>query len=93
MGKRELAQIIAAQEWHDPTKWVSKKNKREDPEVHTADDKKRKTNVVDSVKKVRKSTETTRKTNTSSSANEKTRDKKEESQYLINLQLIIPTKL
>ena len=77
MGKRELAQIIAAQEWHDPTKWVSKKNKREDPEVHTgADDKKR--NVP--VKKVRKSTETTRKKNTSS-ANEKTKtkDKKEES--------------
>ena len=77
MGKRELAQIIAAQEWHDPTKWGSKKNKREDPEVHTgADDKKR--NVP--VKKVRKSTETTRKKNTSS-ANEKTKtkDKKEES--------------
>ena len=77
MGKRELAQIIAAQEWHDPTKWVSKKNKREDPEVHTgADDKKR--NVP--VKKVRKSTETTRKKNTSSAKQKtKTKDKKEES--------------
>ena len=67
MGKRELAQIIAAQEWHDPTKWVSKKNKREE---NAADEKKtRKTNVSSgSVKKVRKSTETTRKTNTSSSS-------------------------
>jgi hypothetical protein len=36
MGKRELAQIIAAQEWHDPTKWVSKKNKREE---NAADEK------------------------------------------------------
>lgn len=79
MGKRELAQIIAAQEWHDPTKWVSKKNKREDPEVHTADDKKRKTNVLDSVKKVRKSTETRTKNTSSAKQTAKTKDKKEES--------------
>ena len=76
MGKRELAQIIAAQEWHDPTKWVSKKNKREE-EVHTADEKKRKTNVLDSVKKVRKSTETRTK-KTSAKQKQKTKNKNEE---------------
>ena len=76
MGKRELAQIIAAQEWHDPTKWVSKKNIREE-EVN-ADEKKRMTNVLDSVKKVRKSTEI-RKKKTSAKQKTKTKNEKEES--------------
>ena len=76
MGKRELAQIIAAQEWHDPTKWVSKKNKREE-EVN-ADEKKRMRNVLGSVKKVRKSTEI-RKKKTTAKQKTKTKNEKEES--------------
>ena len=76
MGKRELAQIIAAQEWHDPTKWVSKKNKREE-EVN-ADDKKRMRNVLGSVKKVRKSTENKKK-KTTAKQKTKTKNEKEES--------------
>ena len=71
MGKRELAQIIAAQEWHDPTKWVSKKNTREE-EVHT------KTTVLDPVKKVRKSTEIVKK-KTSAKREPKKKKEKEES--------------
>ena len=76
MGKRELAQIIAAQEWHDPTKWVSKKNKREE-EVN-ADEKKRMRNVLGSVKKVRKSTENKKK-KTTAKQKTKTKNEKEES--------------
>ena len=76
MGKRELAQIIAAQEWHDPTKWVSKKNKREE-EVHIGDDKKRKTNVLDPVKKVRKSTEIIKKKTTEKQTPKKKKQKEE----------------
>ena len=74
MGKRELAQIIAAQEWHDPTKWVSKKNTREE-EVHTDDN-----TVLDpGVKKVRKSTEEIRKKKTSAKQKPKTKKREEES--------------
>ena len=76
MGKRELAQIIAAQDWHDPTKWVSKKNKREE-EVN-ADEKKRMRNVLGPVKKVRKSTENKKK-KTTAKQKTKTKNEKEES--------------